>query len=341
MTTLRAQSRSLTIKQHRGKHVKRPDFPLEEAMRWFLADHASDVEASTIRRYRSNLRLFKDSLPPTGRVLSSLTPESVDSWSRATSRTHHTRLNRVVALKAFAGYLARQRLWYQGETQTPLSVLASLSTPQPLKKGTPGYMDEEVRAIVRAIPRTAHYLRSQAIIAVELHGFRAKEVRTMLLRNVVLPERGELMGHFVVDERRRTKTFDGVRVVPMEPYGKDTVLRYVRQERPQYTGTDAEEPLFLTEDGRAFTEGGWNAMAKRIRNALAAEHITFRQHRFRSTRVQQLHAAGVPDSVIVETMGWGKESGDRMLHRYVGRIPLSTLKRSTPVLLDRVVGRAV
>ena len=51
--------------------------------------------------------------------------------------------------------------------------------------------------------------------------------------------------------------------------------------------------------------------------------IAFHQHRFRSTRAQQLHAAGVPDSSIVEMLGWGAESGARMLHRYVGRVPLS------------------
>jgi hypothetical protein len=43
------------------------------------------------------------------------------------------------------------------------------------------------------------------------------------------------------------------------------------------------------------------------------------------------------DSSIVEMLGWGVESGSRMLHRYVGRAPLSTLK-SYPPILDRVIG---
>jgi hypothetical protein len=51
----------------------------------------------------------------------------------------------------------------------------------------------------------------------------------------------------------------------------------------------------------------------------------------------QLHAAGVPDSSIVEMLGWGVESGSRRLHRYVGRVPPSTLK-SYPPILDRVIG---
>ena len=88
-----------------------------------------------------------------------------------------------------------------------------------------------------------------------------------------------------------------------------------------------------------FTEHGWNAMAKRMRKALEGK-VAFKQHRFRSWRTRQLHAAGAPDSVIIETMGWGEESGSRMLRRYVGRIPLSTLKRATPSLLGSVLGEA-
>ena len=111
----------------------------------------------------------------------------------------------------------------------------------------------------------------------------------------------------------------------------------MRQERPPYSGRGTDEPLFLTEDGGDFSEGGWDQMAKRLKAALAKEGIAFDQHRFRSTRAQRLHAAGVPDSSIVEMLGWGAESGARMLHRYVGRVPLSTLK-SYPPLLHRIIG---
>jgi len=145
------------------------------------------------------------------------------------------------------------------------------------------------------------------------------------------------MGHFVVDVRKRTKFSAGVRVVPMEPAARDAIVRYLRQERPPYGGRDTDEPLFLTEDGTAFTDGGWDGMAKRLKEAAAKDGIVLRQHRFRSTRAQPLDAAGVPDSSVIEMLGWGVESGSRMLHRYVGRVPLSTLK-SYPPILDRVLG---
>jgi site-specific recombinase XerD len=321
---------------YRDTRVKRPDFPLADAINWFLADYASEVEQTTLDTYRSHLRLFCRWLPDDQRTLQRLEPETVERWLRGTAN-RHTRMNKTIALKSFAKYLARQRVWYAGTEDARSSVLRDVRQPQPSSKGTPGYRDEEVRKIVRSIPDTRTRLRTIAMIAVELHGFRAKEVRTMLLRNVVLPDKGELMGHFIVDSRKRTKSASGVRVVPMEPAARDTIIRYLRQERPPYGGRDTDEPLFLTEDGTAFSEGGWDQMAKRLRFALAKEGIAFHQHRFRSTRAQQLHAAGVPDSSIVEMLGWGSESGARMLHRYVGRVPLSTLK-SYPPIIDRIIG---
>lgn len=321
---------------YRDTRVKRPDFPLNEAIGWYLSDRRGERAESTLRRYRTCLGMFHDWLPASKRVLASLTAENVDRWARDSSHNQHTRMNRIIALKSLAKYLADQKLWYGGEATHPLSVLTGLEQPQPSRKGTPGYTDEEVRTIRRDVPETRTRLRTLAIIAVELHGFRAKEVRTMLYKNVQLPERGEVMGHFLIERREHTKSWDSLREIPMDPAAKAAILRYIRIGRPEWRGKD-DEPLFLTEDGLPFTENGWNAMARRMRQALAGK-VVFKQHRFRSWRTRQLHAAGAPDSVIIETMGWGEESGSRMLRRYVGRIPLSTLKRATPSLLASVMG---
>src|SRR5687768_16053930 len=37
--------------RYTDQRVKRPDFALAEAIGWFLADYASEVEASTLRTY--------------------------------------------------------------------------------------------------------------------------------------------------------------------------------------------------------------------------------------------------------------------------------------------------
>ncbi len=329
-------TRTFTSKDSR---VRSPRFALSEAVSWYLADRESELEPTTLRRYRGDLQRFSEWLPESERVLASLEPGRVERWVR-TARNHHTRMNRVIALRSFARYLVDRKLWYDGDERSRVSVLRDIKVPQPLPKGTPAYGDEEVRAIVHNLPETRTSLRTMAIVAVELHGFRAKEARTMLLKNVVLPAHGEVMGHFVIDSRRQTKSNDGVRVVPMEPVAKDAIQRYVRLERPAFSGT-GDEPLFLTEDGRSFSDSSWNSMARRL-GAELREHagISFRQHRFRSFRTAQLHAEGVPDSQIIEVMGWEPENGLRMLRRYAGRVPLRTLKRIPP-MLERVLGKAV
>ncbi|MCR4340532.1 MAG: tyrosine-type recombinase/integrase [Gemmatimonadaceae bacterium] len=316
--------------------MKSPRFSLAEAVGWFLSDREPELEQTTIKRYRGNLKQFMAWLPETERALSSLEPGRVERWLR-TSKVHHTRMNRIIAMRSFSRYLAEKKLWYEGDERLRISVLRDIKVPQPLPKGTPAYRDEEVRTIMQNLPENGTSLRTRAIVAVELHGFRAKEVRSMLLRNVVLPRKGEVMGHFVIDSRRQTKTSDGVRIVPMEPVAKDAIVRYIRLERPTFTG-DGEETLFLTAQGKPICENSWNSLVRRLRTELKAEvGIHFRQHRFRSFRTAQLHAEGTPDSQIIEVMGWEPENGLRMLRRYAGRVPLTTLKR-IPIMLDRVLG---
>ena len=323
--------------QYRDTRLRRPDFSLNDAIAWYLSDYASEVEASTLRSYGYRLNAFCNWLPDGRRTLASLEPETVERWLR-TIANRHSRMNRTIALKSFARYLAQRKIWYAGSDDARVSVLRDLRQAQPATRGTAAFKEEDVRTILRSVPETGTRLRTLAIIAVELHGFRSKEVRTMLLRNIVFPTKADPVGHFIVDCRKRTKSEAGIRLVPMEAVARDAITRYVRMERPVFTGT-GEEPLFLTERGTAFTGAGWDAMARRLREALKSEGVAFRQHRFRSTRAQQLHAAGVPDSSIIELLGWGVESGQRMLHRYVGRVPLSTLKRYPP-LLDGIYGRS-
>ena len=83
------------------------------------------------------------------------------------------------------------------------------------------------------------------------------------------------------------------------PLAVEPVREYVRRARPAYVG-DGDEPLFLTDDGRAFSREGWAGMAQRIRRRLAEEGIAFKQHRLRSTCARRLHEAGYPDSAVIE-----------------------------------------
>ena len=169
----------------------------------------------------------------------------------------------------------------------------------------------------------------------EFHGFRAKETRLLFRRNVLMPKYGE-RGEFIIEAESGTKRgTNGVRTVPMEPLAMQPIREYIRLGRPRYTGA-GDEPLFLTDDGRAFSREGWAAMAQRMRRLIAPEGIAFKQHRLRSTCARRLHEAGYPDSAIMEILGW---SSMAMLRRYLGKIPVAQLKRY-PTTLERVFGRA-
>ena len=321
------RSRSFT-NQYRAPdvHVRRPDFPLAEAIGWFLADKAQDVQDTTLRTYRGWLGQFCTQLSEADRVLGSLNVEHAESFVRS-SKNQNTRMNKTIALRSFARYLMGKGLWYAGTADAPLSVLHRLKQPQPTPFGLPSYTDAEVRSILRAVDAEPNRLRNLAVLAVLLHGFRAKEIRLMALRAVILPTFRE-QGHFIIDEERGTKRGTrGVREVPMDPDAKDVIRDYIRLDRHEYQGT-GEQPLFLTVSGHPFTANGWGSMARRLKLLVKQETgIPFRQHRFRSTRTRLLHEEGWPDSAIIEVQGWSDGSGDRMLRRYRGRIPTSQLKR--------------
>jgi integrase len=232
--------------------------------------------------------------------------------------------------------MARKRVWYAGTEDARLSVLREVKAQQPSAKGMPGYSNTELITMVHAVAVGPNRLRNAAILWTEFHGFRAKEVRLMPRGNVVMPKYGE-RGEFIIDAESATKRgSNGIRTVPMEPLALGPIREYVRLGRPTYTGTGVE-PLFVTDDGRAFSREGWASMAQRLRRHIAKEGIQFKQHRLRSTCARRLHEAGYQDTEIMEILGW---SSIAMLRRYLGKIPVNQLKR-LPTTLERVFGRAV
>jgi integrase len=321
---------------YRDKRVKRPDFPLADAIALYLEDARGEIVDTTWQTYRCHLHQFHDWQPLSSRTIASLEPETVERFVRTTASNANTRRNKVIALKSLATHLAKKKIWYAGTEDVRLSVLREVKAPQPSSKGMPGYSEAELVVMVHAVDRGPNRLRNVAVLWTEFHGLRSKEVRLLPLRNLVLPKFGD-RGEFIIDNEAATKRgTNGVRTVPMEPLALDPIRSYIRQGRPRYVGT-GDQPLFLTDDGRAFTREGWAAMAQRLRRLIAAEGIAFKQHRLRSTCARRLHEAGYPDSAIMEILGW---SSIAMLRRYLGKIPVSQLKRY-PTTLERVFGRAV
>jgi site-specific recombinase XerD len=321
---------------YEDKRVRRPEFPLAEAVSWYLEDARGDVVDTTWQTYRCHLGQFIAWLPASSRTIASVEPETVERFVRSTASNANTRRNKVIALKSLATHLAKKKIWYAGTEDARLSVLREVKAQQPSTKGMPGYSDAELVTMVHAVAQGPNRLRNVAVLWTELHGFRAKEVRLLLLRNVVMPKYGE-RGEFIIEAESGTKRgTNGVRTVPMEPLALEPIREYVRRGRRAYIGA-GDEPLFLTHTGRAFSREGWAAMAQRLRRQIASEGIAFKQHRLRSTCARRLHEAGYPDSAIMEILGW---SSMAMLRRYLGKIPVAQLKRY-PTTLERVFGRAM
>lgn len=322
--------------QYRDTRVKRPTLDLRTAIEWYVADY--EVEPTTMQSYRSHLGSFAAWLDATKRpvTLVSVKPEVAEMYLR-TAKNQHTKMNKCIALKSFGRYLAKKQLWYAGTKEQRTSVLQELEQPKPSQSGMPGYADDELRGMLRTVDRGPNRLRNKAVLAVELHGFRSKEVRLMLKRNVIMAKAHEIQGEFIIDSEARTKKgTGGVRNVPMEPYAREAILAYLRIERPDYRDKPEDEPLFLTDEGSAYSASGWHSMAQRLRRWCAEDGIPFKQHRLRPTRTRQLHEAGWEDSAIMEALGWKSIA---MLRRYLGKIPVSRLK-TYPMTLSRVFGPA-
>lgn len=315
------------------RRVKDPGFSLEKAIQWFLDDRQTELREPTWRTYRSHLQDFLAWLPEDERTLSSLTPDRVEDYVRPLKKAErtHTAMNKMIALKALSRFLAEKKAWYEGTDSSRISVLVGAKTPKPKKHGLPGYSNSELRTIMNA----AETDRQRAILAVEMHGFRSKEVRMLLLKNVVFGRRGE-MGHFIIEDEEATKTAAGVRIVPMEQIAHRPIMDYITGSRPEWNGQGAET-LFLTDEGSPFSDSGWHSNAQRFRAKCAAEGIEFKQHRLRVTRTKQLHEADVPESAILQVLGWESPA---MLRRYLGAIPASKLK-TYPGTLDKIFGKAM
>ncbi len=86
--------------------MRRPEFPLAEAVAWFLEDARSEIQETTWLAYRSILNAFIVWLPEKFRTLVSVEPETVERFVRATAANVNTRRNKIIALKSLATYLA-------------------------------------------------------------------------------------------------------------------------------------------------------------------------------------------------------------------------------------------
>jgi hypothetical protein len=87
-------------------------------------------------------------------MLASVEPETVEAYLR-TGKNQHTRMNKCIALKSFARYLAKKQIWYAGTKEQHSSVLQEVQQPKPSPSGMPGYSDDELHVSEQGSPADA------------------------------------------------------------------------------------------------------------------------------------------------------------------------------------------
>lgn len=100
--------------RYEDKRVRRPEFPLTEAVSWYLEDARGEIVDTTWLTYRCHLRQFIEWLPPSSRTIASVEPETVERFVRTTASNANTRRNKIIAVKSLATHLAKKKIWYTG-----------------------------------------------------------------------------------------------------------------------------------------------------------------------------------------------------------------------------------
>jgi integrase len=189
----------------------------------------------------------------------------------------------------------------------------------------PAYTTEEVLAISKVIATLPNGTLLAAIHWLQLStAIRANETRLLRLRDVVLPSAAnDYRGHIVVREET-TKTAAGAREIPLDQRAARAIRRYLNDARPPFQG-EGPEPLFLSQHGVGFAQGGWQMLHQRLRRELERRGIKgYKQHRNRNTWTRDALEAGIPETAIVQMGGWASVD---MLRRYHGRLSTTDLKR--------------
>lgn len=302
--------------------MRRDNAPLEAAAAEYVADVQLRLKPSTLRTYVCYLNLFLASIGSA--ELRHLTPAPVKTFvNRYTKRGQvHAAHNAMITLKSFSSYLAKEKIFYG---PGGIATLAGVDIPAVPKMSRPAYTPEEVLGIERVIAAQPNAALLSAIHWLQLGtAIRANETRLLRLRDVTFPSAAtDYHGHIIVREET-TKTAAGAREIPLDHRAAKAIRRYMNDTRPAFAG-EGPEPLFLTQSGGGFSEGGWHVMHQRLRKALEARGIKgYKQHRNRNTWARDALEAGIPETAIVQMGGWGSVD---MLRRYHGKLTTSELKR--------------
>lgn len=190
--------------------------------------------------------------------------------------------NSATYLKSMASWVAKSRyIVIPGGG----SLLAGLEKPRVPKNKRRNLSDEQLALIWDALSDRPNRDRLRGFAYVKLlagSGLRRNEARQLLLANVHLEGRVPYL-HVDATTSKGQKERD----VRLDPDAVEPILAYLAV-RPKVVGDDL--PLFLTEDGAAFTENGWGTWCDRIgKDIFKATGIRWYSHLMRHTWATNYH----------------------------------------------------
>lgn len=196
-----------------------------------------------------------------------LTLEAASQWVETIRpRGLHAAHNAATYLKSFATWIAKSRhISIPGGG----SLLAGLEAPKTPKSMRQAFSDEQMDMIFATMDCRPNKDRARGVAYIHLlaaGGVRRNEARQLALEDVILD-----VPHSRGLVRVRAATSKGMkeRVTRIGANAVSSISLYVSEFRPTYQapvkgGKPTPEPLFLTEDGKPFTENGWGTWAGRI-----------------------------------------------------------------------------
>ena len=293
------------------------DTPLEEVTRSFLL-HRHDLAATTAWAYAYNLGAFERWCRATyGRnaVVGDIEPGVVNAYlaARRTQGSAEQARTAWVALRSLAGFLAEQHIHHANGD----SVLRSVRQPKVKDPGRRALTDVEMwKPIEHAGSGSRHARRDRAMVITLLGaGLRASELIGLRMNDLDFEQRLIKVAG-INSKSGQTRDVTMVREVAA------ALDAYLADERPKAEADD--EPLFVTERGRALTRSGVTQLFDRLKARTGIRDLC--AHMCRHTWATNFRRAGSGD--VFDLQGEGGWSDLRMVRRYSKMRPLDERRRA-------------
>ena len=300
-----------------------PDFLLAK-------EHLSRASLKEYERYIGDFDAWANH-PTLGEIL----PPLVSQYIRdRKARSIYVARYAGAVMKTFSSWLAEAG-YLRGEYGG--SALASVKVPRVPREGRSPLEDSQhqiIEAIIARSPNRIRHRDSALYWLLLACGTRCGETLKLLLEDVHIQPRGSF-----IDLRWETTKGKRARRIRLDPKAASAIRTYVADWRPSYSG-QGPEPLFLTEAGKPFKEGGWRSWMARLgdqfeKGGVPGWHPHLMRHKWATDYHSASKDTGNTFADLQREGGWLDDSTPR---RYMKDRPwdeLAAMPTSLSVILAR------